>query len=631
MLSLRKRNILLLVALFFTLLPRFGINVQSAKSDVVQPMGDSALANYKYVDLAYLASHLEEFKGVQVATAGTMRFYSSTHMFEDFWLQSRGNKSVPVVAGIFWFAPPREGALVKVSGTIEFSSIEGGFFYLNASSVTAEKNVILLGWDGVQRNHLFELIERGLMPNLVSFASGGKMVNVTVSDHATDTKAGWAQILTGYRWYRTGVFSNHYWFHSIPAGYTILERSENYFGQDELATAFITGKLKHMETVSGTGTTTGDYYSHEAIYGNLPSQVDVVSVGNEDHDRPADGVGPLVLQFLENNTNGQFFAFFHFSDPDALGHVYGENSVQYENGIEACDYWLGRILTELNALNMTQNTLIYLTSDHGFDEGGFNHWYAPYIFLATNDKNVIRNGDEVDVAPTVYYGLGLWNRSFSPALDGYPLQVSLPVEEEQHRRDTLADASPIMKPSVSIISDPICQMNSIVTFNASDSNLVAVFLLVDKSLKADGPWIWNRTGLVSAQGWYTISPTAMSVGWHTVTIFAFDEHGASNGLSESNLDFYLQAPPPLVLWAPHLPSPNSSSSSVSSPVSSPSPSSSPVPSQEPAVTPEPKQEVATESKQENYLSDEPTYIIVVVAVIIAIGIGAIAYTKHKRK
>ena len=32
-------------------------------------------------------------------------------------------------------------------------------------------NVILLGWDGVQRNHLFELINRGLMPNLVTFCS----------------------------------------------------------------------------------------------------------------------------------------------------------------------------------------------------------------------------------------------------------------------------------------------------------------------------------------------------------------------------------------------------------------------------------------------------------------------------
>ena len=315
-------------------------------------------------------------------------------------------------------------------------------------------NVLLLGWDGVQRNHLFELLNRGLMPNLSTFIQTGKLVNISVSDHHTDTKAGWTQILTGYRWWKTGVFGNSYWFQSIPKGYTIPERLENIYGSNQIATAFITGKLNQMEIEDLTGTAAVGspfaQYSNQALYANLPSQLDVVSVGDLAEDRNADVVGPMDLQFIENNTNNRFFGFFHFSDPDHIGHQYGENSIQYENAIKTCDYWLGQILNTLNNTGLTQKTLIYITADHGFDEGLKTHSNAPYVFLATNDNNVMRNGDEVDVAATIYYGLGLWNQSFNPALDGTPLQLNLTATEEQQRQAILSDTDVIPIPSVSI-------------------------------------------------------------------------------------------------------------------------------------------------------------------------------------
>ncbi len=424
---------------------------------------------------------------------------------------------------------------------------------------TTGKNVILLGWDGVQRNHLLELMDKGLMPNLSSFLQNGTMVNVTITDHFTDTKAGWTQILTGYKWWRTQVFNNYYWFHAIPRGYTIPERLESIYGKDQIFTAFIAGKLNHMETVDGTGSAAPGSplatYTHEAIYDNLPSQLDVVDVGDPTADRYANIVGPLTLQFLQNNGNKRFFAFFHFSDPDHIGHSYGENSDEYSNTIETCDYWLGQILTELNTLNIAQNTLIYITADHGFDEGSFSHFNAPYVFLATNDNNVVRNGDQVDVAPTVYYGLGLWNQSFSPLLDGYPLQVNLSAEEEQHRDAILADTSNVQTPSLTI-ADGGSGMKRI-EFSAADNNLATVLLLVDNTLKADGPWNWTRAGIVRASGSYPINATSLSDGLHTVKVLAFDEHGANNGglfndpkngggPSISYGSFYVGASPPPV-------------------------------------------------------------------------------------
>ncbi len=178
-----------------------------------------------------------------------------------------------------------------------------------AADPSAEKNVILLGWDGVQRDHLLDLMDRKLMPNLSSFLEEGRMVNMTVTDHPTDTKAGWAQILTGYKWWRTGVFDNIFWFKSIPRGYTIPERLEEIYGRDNIVTAFIKGKVNHMETLNGTNTaqigTMWSIYTNEAIFSNLPSELDVVNSGTPDtglydpnNDRYADVVGPATLEFL---------------------------------------------------------------------------------------------------------------------------------------------------------------------------------------------------------------------------------------------------------------------------------------------------------------------------------------------
>ncbi len=342
-----------------------------------------------------------------------------------------------------------------------------------ANSQDVQKNVIVIGWDGVQRNHLYELLNRNLLPNLSSFASQGSLVNITVTDHGTDTKAGWTQILTGYKWWRTGVYNNVYWFHSIPAGYTIPERAENYFGRNQIITSFIVGKSFHMEITDGTFDTASGTYTHQALYRNLPSTLDVVNNG----DKNSSVSGQLALNFIENRKNNHFFAFFHFSDPDTAGHFQGgENSDAYEQAIERCDYEFGRILDKLNSANLTQKTLIYLTADHGFDEGGKAHNNAPYIFLATNDKNVGRNGDQIDVAPTIYYGLGMWGQNFAPQLDGYPLQVSLPEEVEQSRQKVLTD---ITQPPKATFSAPVngasLEGKVNIVFNASDTSLNAGF------------------------------------------------------------------------------------------------------------------------------------------------------------
>jgi hypothetical protein len=106
----------------------------------------------------------------------------------------------------------RSGALFLVAVALfsTFTFWSAATLQIIKAEPTEVKNVILIGWDGVQRNHLFELLNGGNLSNLKSFVKEGTIANITVMDHRTDTKAGWTQILTGYKWWRTGVFNNAY-------------------------------------------------------------------------------------------------------------------------------------------------------------------------------------------------------------------------------------------------------------------------------------------------------------------------------------------------------------------------------------------------------------------------------------
>ena len=66
------------------------------------------------------------------------------------------------------------------------------------------RNIVLVGWDGAQRNHIKECISRNELPNLKKLSDEGTLVDIDI-EGTTDTKAGWSQILTGYYPTVTGV------------------------------------------------------------------------------------------------------------------------------------------------------------------------------------------------------------------------------------------------------------------------------------------------------------------------------------------------------------------------------------------------------------------------------------------
>jgi predicted AlkP superfamily pyrophosphatase or phosphodiesterase len=348
---------------------------------------------------------------------------------------------------------------VKYASFVLFISITLALFILSFASIAqdAPKNIVLIGWDGAQREHLHQMIDRGELPNLVALSKGGALVDMDVTAGATDTKAGWSQILTGYAPEKTGVFSNSK-YQPIPIGYTVFERLEKFFGPDNIVTIAIIGKKGHVDAddpsrvpferwsnnqkkqnkkvpakpKAGMPVANGGKLVEEGgkLYVEFPGKpyfytkdhIDMFLNGLLKNEK----VGTTAMENLEKYKDKRFFFFIHFAEPDHAGHANGENSQEYTDGIKSDDEWTGKIISKLKELGLYDKTLVYITADHGFNEDAKGHSYAPYVFLAANDSKVKRNGNRMDVTPTILKRFGVDISRIEPELDGIPMDESAP-------------------------------------------------------------------------------------------------------------------------------------------------------------------------------------------------------------
>jgi len=294
-------------------------------------------------------------------------------------------------------------------------------------------NIIVVGWDGTQRDHFWQCYNKELsecpdgLANIQQL-SGGVIFDNTITNGATETKPGWAQIFTGYNAEVTGVLNNGD-YQPIPEGYTVFEKIENHFGPDNVVTMFISGKGVHTG-----GACVGDptFKNGQPVIEDqgqpwclTKEHLDYFELNQNRNDVLAN----RALELLETHQHDLFFALFLFRDPDVTGHMAGEDSVQYSEAMIDVDYWLGRIVAKLNELGIDERTLVYVTTDHGFDEGKSVHLNAPYGFFATNDPLVVRSGDRRDIAPTFLerYGISRGAIGGAPAVDGYSLYSIPPL------------------------------------------------------------------------------------------------------------------------------------------------------------------------------------------------------------
>ncbi|UCG50158.1 MAG: alkaline phosphatase family protein [Phycisphaerales bacterium] len=322
----------------------------------------------------------------------------------------------------------------------------------------APRNIVMFGWDGAQREHVQQCLGRGELPTLAKLIGEGKMVDIDI-EGTTDTKAGWSQILTGYYPEVTGVYSNGR-YQPIPVGLSIFERLEKHFGADKFVTVAVIGKKGHVGEINpprkvrvnagaagrkqaaqakkkaaqakkkaaqpGFRNPRGKIIEEDGVkyrlipgspYVNMYKALDVWEFGLMQDEK----VGSRAIELLDKYKDKPFFFFVHFAEVDHDGHKNGENSEAYNDALISNDVWTGKVIEKLKSLGLYDKTLIYVTADHGFNEDGKGHSFAPYVFLGTNDTKVNRNGRRQDVPATILARFGLDLSKLEPRLDGIPL------------------------------------------------------------------------------------------------------------------------------------------------------------------------------------------------------------------
>jgi hypothetical protein len=364
-----------------------------------------------------------------------------------------------------------------------------------ATAVEKPQNVILFGWDGAQRDHVNEALARGELPTLKKLTQEGSYVKIDV-EGTTDTKAGWSQILTGYYPEVTGVYSNSR-FKPVPEGLSIFERLEKQFGADKFVTVAVIGKKAHCgandppqkirldnegaqkdaaakkkkradgKSDPGAGKQPqGKIVEENGVkyrvipgqpYYNMSKAVDVWEFGLTQDEK----VGTRAMELLEKYKDKPFFFFVHFAEVDHSGHQQGENSKEYNDALISNDTWTGRIIDKVKELGLEGKTQFYITADHGFNEDGKGHSFAPYVFFATNNKQVNRDGRRQDVAPTILEAFGLDLNRIEPKLDGVsltkpdnrePAKIVPPKAARPNKQKQ--QAKPARKPDVVFVPTP---------------------------------------------------------------------------------------------------------------------------------------------------------------------------------
>lgn len=316
-----------------------------------------------------------------------------------------------------------------------------------------DQSVLLIGWDGTRLARIKELLKEKKLPHLQAVIDKGSFVEINLKTK-TDTKAGWAEILTGYD-YTVNHVKNNRFYDAIPKGLTVFERLKSKFSS-KLTTLLIAGKSTHLGI-------RGPHKVCQNCVARRPNVRELMEWWNEEkakkletvdkrerHFTPRGGepyynayrfkaidvykndlkAGNNVLEFankeLEKLKGKNFFAFIHFQEPDEEGHLFGEHSKEYKEALIDNDRRLGEILKSVEKFGLNKNLRIFIVSDHGFDIIGSGRPddmehdtdAARGTFLVSDQPLSRTIGDRPDIAAFVLKIFGLELSKLRPELKG---------------------------------------------------------------------------------------------------------------------------------------------------------------------------------------------------------------------
>lgn len=287
-------------------------------------------------------------------------------------------KSVSPAISIFIF-----GLIIQFHGLVAFAK----------NSVDLKPLVILISIDGFKPSYL----ERGITPNLNSFASNGVLAKGMLPVFPSITFPNHVSLITGQFPEHHGIVNNVMVDDSIPnQTFTLSSRQAVQNPAWWTKVNPIWNTLARQGKVSSTLFWPG---SETLIQGMQPRDW-------LDFDGSMPGskrIAQLISWLSDPLKKRADFATLYFNEVDTQGHHFGPDSNEVNLAISSVDQALGELRNELEKMGILDRVTFVITSDHGMATVGDDHaldvspilkqfsslkmqWYGPIAGFSNLDK-----------------------------------------------------------------------------------------------------------------------------------------------------------------------------------------------------------------------------------------------------
>jgi len=227
---------------------------------------------------------------------------------------------------------------------------------VNVFFVYSTPYVLLISFDGFRWDYL----ERGLTPNLNSFAEKGVRALSLQPSYPSGTFPNHYTIVTGMYPENHGIIGNHIYNPYNNTTFSLKDSNaitDSYWYLGEAI--WETAKRQGLTTASffWPGSEVKTNYRHPDYYKQYNSKIPFFT-------RVDTVVSWLQLPYEQRPK----FITLYFEETDSKGHDYGPNSPQVDSAIKLCDDVFGYLLRKLKEINLLDSINIIVVSDHGMTE-----------------------------------------------------------------------------------------------------------------------------------------------------------------------------------------------------------------------------------------------------------------------
>ena len=254
-----------------------------------------------------------------------------------------------------------------------------------------------------------------LMPNLTALRAGGTWYEEARAVYVAETLPNHAAMMTGVLPERNGIVANDYWHPRIEPAQREKMQNPSLLGSDTLttsleesctiSTATVQSKEYLWRLFSAETPTPGDPNPQlQADYHWDPQSSPLYIGSPDDHAPDVATMNEGVFPWLTSGAPTPQFAFINLGDIDRSGHIdetgaltMGGTSAARNAAMRDTDTQLGNFVAELQSQGVWDETVLIITSDHGFD------WSQPQnnIFVAQVLGNQGYNSpEELHTVPT---------------------------------------------------------------------------------------------------------------------------------------------------------------------------------------------------------------------------------------